>query len=60
MNTPTNEPMRIAVNISPEEQPMIEQVARKIGTRSMAGAIRFIITEYARLSGYNETKKEAA
>lgn len=60
MNTPTNEPTRIAVNIYPDELPMIEQIARKIGTRSMAGAIRFIITEYARLSGYNETKKEAA
>lgn len=54
MNTPTNEPTRIAVNIYPDELPMIEQIARKIGTRSMAGAIRFIIAEYAVMSGYKE------
>ena len=47
------EPVRIAVTIYPDEMRMIEQVARRVGTKSMAQAIRFI-TNWADISEYNK------
>lgn len=48
------EAIRIGVIFYPNEQPMLKAVAKRIGTQSMAQAVRFIVTNWADISGYNK------
>lgn len=40
---------------------MLDEISRKLGSPgNKSAALRFVLDDYARTSGYNETKKEAA